>query len=574
MSDELPPDLLRELRGDPTPEETAELVRIVADRWDAAQRHWTHFLLLSEPINDSNQPSVAQIHLGTRQVALHFGRIVERKLHDCVEAMLAHEIGHHVRYPGSLAVQARLRLLEQALIPLENYSFINLFTDFLINAHLGPKLKDQLVRIYQAFDPHEGWKNDPAFLFYLAAYEELWRLPAGTLMNDVVNEFDRCFPNYRAEAQLLGQNVFGLGPNLYTQFVYFLSVLSRYVKPIHDGDPESIDPYRCGAGTPSPEDWADALVPTAREQEAIRRAIEEGWITGDQQRRLKDGQYLDRRIAGLPGHGTRNAETVPEVMAAYYRQQAERYLLKPPSQRTLGEAVVPTSMEEWEPGDPIRDIDWLQTLLERGELLGSAQPLKRIRIAEYEGHDVPLWQPRIEIYLDVSGSMPDPRMTRNAMTLAALVLAMGAIRAGGWARALIYSHAHVSYWKWCRSELELSRFLMHYVGGGTEFPFTILQESVQECGMVQPTRVVISDRDFDSNYGQAPYRAAIFAEAARRSVPLILLQHLAVPERVKVYEAAGAKVIPILQMEDYPRMAGALARALFDEGGERSEPRA
>ncbi len=223
-------------------------------------------------MDDSRQPSVAQIDLQTRQVALHFARIIERKLHGSIEAMLAHEIGHHVRYPGSLAVQARLHVLEQSLIPLENYSLINLFTDFLINAHLAPKLKDQLVRIYQAFDPHQGWKNDPAFLFYLAAYEELWRLAPGTLMNDVVDQFDSHFPNYRAEAQLLGQNLFHIGPNLYTQFVYFLSVLSRYVKPIHDGNPESIDPYRCGAGTPSPEDWADALVPTARELEAIRRA--------------------------------------------------------------------------------------------------------------------------------------------------------------------------------------------------------------------------------------------------------------------------------------------------------------
>ncbi len=260
---------------------------------------------------------------------------------------------------------------------------------------------------------------------------------------------------------------------------------------------------------------------------------------------------------------------MPEVMAAYYRQQAERYLLRPPSQRTLGEAVVPTSMEEWEAGDAVRDIDWLGTLLERGESLGAAQPLKRTRIAEYEGHDVPLWQPRIEIYLDVSGSMPDPRTTRNAMTLAALILAMGAMRVGGWARALLYSHAHVSYWQWCRSEVELARFLMHYVGGGTQFPFEVLRDSLKECGVLQPTRVVISDRDFDANYGAAPLHAAIFGEAARHSTPLVLLQHLAVPERVKVYEAAGAKVIPIPEMSDYPRMAGELARVLFDEERKR-----
>src|SRR5207253_3181289 len=117
----------------------------------------------------------------------------------------------------------------------------------------------------------------------------------------------------------------------------------------------------------------------------------------------------------------------------------------------------------------------------------------------------------------------------------------------------------------CRSEVELARFLMHYVGGGTEFPFDVLRESLQECGLVQPTRVIISDRDFDMNYARLPGNAAGFADAAARSAPLILLQHLADPEKVTVYEAAGAKVIPIAQMDDYPRMAGALARALFEE---------
>src|SRR5439155_16859171 len=267
--------------------------------------------------------------------------------------------------------------------------------------------------------------------------------------------FGRSYPDYRAEAQVLGQDLFHLGPNLYTQFLYFVSVVSRYVPPPKRETPVSLDPYACGCGEPSAEDWAEALTPDAREREAIRKAERAGWIRKEIAERLTDRDVLARRVATLPGSQSDDATQVPEVMAAYYRRQAERYLLRPPPQRVWGEATTPTTLEEWEPGEPLRDVDWAATVAQRGPLLGAAQPQRRQRVAEAEGWEVPLWQPRVEVYLDVSGSMPDPRRTRNAMTLAAQILVTGAVRCGGWARAVLYSCAPVVFWEWCRSETEL-----------------------------------------------------------------------------------------------------------------------
>jgi hypothetical protein len=545
---------------------TANLPELIAAAWPRAQAFWSRYLLLRPPIDDGSQPTVAHIHLGTRQVGLHHELIRAKGLHDCVEAILAHEVGHHVRYPGTLAVDARLRLLEKSLLPLKDYSVINLFTDLLINEALAPAYREQLVRVYRSFHGAGKWETDPAFVFYMAVYEELWQQEPGLLMGPPHHAFEKAFPQYRADAQVLAQDLFHMGPNLYTQFLYFVSVVSRYVKPLEGDMPEGIDPYSCGRGEPSAEDWADALTPSAREREAIERALKEGWIREEQAKRLRDGDVLERRLAGLPGFGDDDQTLVPEVMAAYYRQQAERYLLRPPPQRLVGEAVVPTTLEDWEPGDALRDVDWLATLSERGPVYGSARPVKRLRIAEVEGHDVPLWQPRVEIYLDVSGSMPDPRLTRNAMTLAAQILNSGAIRAGGWARAVLYSSAPVIYWEWCRSEVELSRFLMHYVGAGTVFPFDLLARSVRECRSAQPIRVLITDRDFDSNYDSLPQHATILAEAVRASPHFILLLHCPREERVALYKRLGAQVVPVPEMDDFPRMAAALSFALFSEG--------
>ncbi|MFP2923998.1 hypothetical protein ACLESO_02030 [Pyxidicoccus sp. 3LG] len=544
-----------------------ELQQRVEASWRKAQAHWSRFLLLGEPRAAKEGCSLAHIDLTTRQVWFNARELRSRSLLDSLEAVLAHEVGHHVRYPASLSVSARLRMLEKTLLPLGDYSLINVFCDLLINAQLGEDeaLRPQLIAIYRAFQKDVNWKQDPAFLFYLSIYEELWRLEPGSLMGPGAKAFSKHFPEARADAQLVAQNLFHLGPNIYTQFLYFLSICTRYVQPPKAELPQSADPQACCRGEPSPEDWAEALTPGAREKEAVRRALAEGWLDEENAKRLVGDKVRERRIASLPGQGTANAEAVPEVMAAYYRKEAERHLLRPPDRLTLGEAVVPTTLDEWEQGDPLPSVDWLATLSLRGERLGAVTPLKRERIADYEGQDVPLWQPRVEIYLDVSGSMPDPRATLNAMTLAAQILCVGAIRAGGWVRAVLYSTETVAYWEWCRSEVEMSRFLMHYIGGGTEFPFPLLSDSVRDQRGRQPTRVVITDRDFDHNYDSGDGNPRIFAEAVEASAPLVLLLHHPNPKRVAAYRKLGARVAEVAELEDFPKVAAALAHALFQE---------
>jgi len=539
--------------------------------WPRAQAHWSRFLLLHEPIEDSAQPSVAQIDLRSRQVAVNARMILEKKLGDTLEAILAHEVGHHVRFPATMQTHARLRLLERSLVPFEDYSLINHFTDLMINERLGERLRGPLIKVYQAFTAEPAfhseaqWKHDPAFLFYVAIYEELWDQQPGALMGPAASAFGEMFPAYRAEARVLAENLFVLGPNLYTQFLYFLSIMIRYLTPPDEDQPQASHSLQCGQGQPTATEWAEAVTPSAAELEAIRRALRERWFESDQAKRLEQNNDTEGRIRGLPGFGTQDAAEVPEIMAAYYRQQAEHHLLRPPPQRRLGELQVPTTLEDWELGDPTRDIDWMATLLLRGRELGGAMPLKRLKVAEEEGLEAPLWQPRMEIYLDVSGSMPNPCHAINSMTLAAQILATGTTRSGGWVRALLYSSAPVLFWEWSRSETGVSHFLMHYVGGGTEFPFEILEASTKECAGDQPIRVVITDCDFDANVDKDPGNAGVLSRAVAASPHFVLLLHAPAPERVAQYRSLGASVVPVEAMDDFPRLAADLTLALFPE---------
>jgi hypothetical protein len=215
----------------------------------------------------------------------------------------------------------------------------------------------------------------------------------------------------------------------------------------------------------------------------------------------------------------------------------------------------------------VASIDWVSTLLQRGERLGAAMPLLRERIADEEGRGTPAWEGRTEIYLDVSGSMPDPKRSLNFMTLAAQILALGTVRAGGAARALVYSTGYEKWWSFSRSESVLSRFLLHYIGEGTEFPFDVLEASVNDLGAEQPVRIIVTDSDFDYNYDKHQRNAAVFAEAAARSAALILLLHNPNAARVGRYEAAGARVVPVRRLDDFPRLSADLSFALFEQGG-------
>jgi hypothetical protein len=148
------------------------------------------------------------------------------------------------------------------------------------------------------------------------------------------------------------------------------------------------------------------------------------------------------------------------------------------------------------------------------------------------------------------------------MTLAAVILAVATLRAGGEVRGLVYSIGVTAAWAWCRSEIEITRFFMHYIGGGTEFPFEVLRGSVDESRDRQPLRVAITDRDFDANH-DAPEHARIFSAAARTPPAFVMLLHHPKPERVRQYTAAGASVVPVADLADFPRMAARLAQALF-----------
>jgi hypothetical protein len=539
----------------------------ISAAWQRALSFWGMAIALARPQQKGGKDDpLAYIDLRTRDVIFNRTRIDDYGIFECLEAIFAHELGHHLHYPHSLATQARLELLEQELLPIRGYSLLNLFTDFLINCELAKdeQLQRQLTQIYRAMpaDPATV-QQDPAFFFYLLCFEEAWLVAPYTLTREAGKQLEQDFPGARAEAQLLAQELPNLAPNLFTQLIYFASVVSRY-QPIDKGmqsRTQELNPTAGDYSKPSPGDYADALERSPQEKEAVKRAVKEGWLKPEQ---VPDERASKaKRAAALPGVLAGEPQKLAEAMAIHYRRLAEKHLLKPPPTEKTAEPIIPSTLSLWEIGDAPKEIDWRASVSQGGVEMGVVQPLKRDFIDDDPTHEEKAFRTRLEIYLDVSGSMPDPKLQMNPMTLAAQVLALSCVRHEGQVRALIYSSNHVKHWTWTRSELEISRFLMTYIGGGTDYPFAVLDASVKEHKAEAPIRVVLTDSDFFHNltHGKAH---ALVAAAGQQSRFICLLNGAKDDDAwVKEIRAAGAQTVCVSSLDHFPQTAAALARVLF-----------
>jgi hypothetical protein len=552
-------------RGARGPDEAA-----MSAAWKDALDTWDVSVTLSPPQpfagrRDSDGKSdepLAYIDLETRQVVVNLELLEKLGASSSLTAVLAHEIGHHVRHPHSLALAASLQVLEKRLVPGLRQSLTNLFFDLLVNEYVGRTRKDELCRVYQGF-VKGGEPPVPLFSFYLAVYEELWGKPAGTLVPKAASEaMDGAYPGWRAEARIFVQTFYAL-PGIHLQFVYFCSRFVRYIP-----DPEKlIYVIPLAHDVPAPdEDALDAAVRGFGAEEAdaaLREAKERGLLdqSGLEERAADDPlESIDKMTRHLPGHSA--ASFRQALVSRHYKRLVDQVIIKPPPSPAAPEPSLPSVTEEWEWGDNPRAIDWTATLLSRGAL-APAQPLQRTLEPEEPSAGAVAF-PAVEIYLDTSGSMPNPATALNAMTLAAQILAASALRKQGVVRGIVYSSGRPLVSDWMYDEERARLFLLQYAGGGTDYPFDVLEASARDRADV--VRVIISDSDFLANVqGPGAMDALRFAVDKSRLVVAFLAidAEWARKTLAPVLGSPRFRLAPVKSMNDFGQAAADLADALF-----------
>ncbi|MCY1017771.1 M48 family metalloprotease [Pyxidicoccus sp. MSG2] len=547
-----------------TPEQVDTCWRDALDVWDVRVH-----LSPPEPhvpfhpdADHQNEP-LAYIDLATRQVFVHFELLHEMRAANSLTAVLAHEIGHHARFPHTLGWDAELRVLEQRLIPGLKQSLTNLFYDLQVNEVVGRTRATELADVYRGFQRIRGTTDtSPLFFFYLAVYEELWSLAPGFLAPAVLEApLEKRYPGMRAEARMFAQTFYAL-PDARLQFLYFCSTFIRYIDK-----PEELTyclPLGGDVSTPDVDDLDAALHGAGRWEDALEEAKERGWLRGTSgDSSPEDALTTIRRVTHhLPGSG--RGELQRALVGRHYKRLVDQHILKLPSAPSKPEPYLRTTPEAWEYGDDPSAIDWTLTVISQGHL-AAVSPLRR----ELEA-DLPppsdLGVPSVEIYVDTSGSMPDPATQFNAMTLAAQVLSASALRKKATVKGVIYSHGTPVVSPWMYDEETARDFLLGYIGGGTQYPFGLLDSLSKE--RPDAMRVIISDSDFLSNVSDGDSMKRL-VEAVRRS--RMVVAFLALPDD----QAARKVLAPVLAerrfrlvvvtwLSDFGPAAAALARALLE----------
>ena len=473
--------------------------------WREAQQVWDVSVTLSTPRSTDRTDrakgqadELAYIDLETRQVVVNLALLEKMEATSSLTAVLAHELGHHVKYPHTLALAASLIVLEKRLIPGLQQSLTNLFFDLLVNEHVGRTRHQELCAVYRGFQkqlkPKE--KMSPVFLFYLAVYEELWNLEPGALVpQDQLGPTEKSYPGFRNDARVFTQNFYAIA-GIHKQFVYFCSRFIRYIE-----DPTQfvyVSPFGKDGLQPDGDDFDSVVrgLHSGDVDDALREAKENGWL---EEGGLKDEQdddplvTIDSITEHLPGKGGGDFKLA--LVSKHYKRLVDQHIIKPPPGSPTPEATLPSVLEEWEWGDSPKTIDWTGSVLARGPLAG-VHPLRRDLLPD-DPSPIEKDFPAVEIYLDTSGSMPNPQSQLNVMTLAAQILCASCLRKGGKVRGAIYSSGPVKTCDWIYDEERARRFFLHYVGGGTDYPFRLLRKWAEETRDV--IRVIISDSDFLAN---------------------------------------------------------------------------
>ncbi|MCE9668808.1 M48 family metalloprotease [Myxococcus stipitatus] len=509
----------------------------------------------------ANEP-LAYIDLVKRQVYVHFALLAEMGAEDSLMAVLAHEIGHHARFPHTLGWDAELRVMEQRLVPGLKQSLTNLFYDLQVNEVVGRTNAEDLCRVYRGFQRTAKSASSPLFHFYLAIYEELWGLAPGDLVpKAALAPMERAYPGTRAEARMFAQTFYAL-PNPRLQFLYFCGAFIRYIER-----PDELTyflPLGGDVSMPDADDLDSALQSGGLWDDALEEARAREWL--DEATRGKPQEPLeaiDRITHHLPGH--EKGQLRRALVLRHYRRLVDRHLLPLPTAPSKPEPYLRTTPEAWEYGDDPSAIDWTLTVLAQGHL-AAVSPLRR----ELEADAPPpseLGVPAVELYLDTSGSMPDPEHQLNSMTLAAQVLAASALRKKATVRGIVYSSGKPFVSPWMYDEERARDFLLHYIGGGTDYPFDLLAELSRE--RPDALRVIISDSDFLANVSE-PAHLRLLVEATRRSRLVVAL--LALPDErfarqvlQPVLKERGFRLVVVKWMSDFGPAAAELAQALLEK---------
>jgi len=489
--------------------------------WPQALAVWSRFTRLSEPRWCLDKDAVdaegmsgnfAMIRLADQAVVINLLQAQTSHVEDFALEILAHEIGHHVYCPADLGEHARMLARMRWALPGQEMMapFVgNLYTDLLVNDRL---YRGAGLRIPDVYRTLGGESRNPLWMLYMRIYEILWSLPGGTLVRGKVSETmegdaylgSRLVRTYGRQ-WLDGSGRFAaLCLPYLEEAVYTVILYGAWTDMKRAGEGGEVPAgltsieadEREGALHPALDAELSGLKPKEQAVKHPPQTVDSNrHATGQARDPFVFGEILRSMGMKLDNH---------EVTVRYYRELALPYLVHFPSRRMPQvREPLPEGLEPWDIGAALDEVDWLQSVLTSPHIIPGVTTVQRswgaIEGAEPERRPLDL-----DLYVDCSGSMPNPQMQLSYPALAGAILSLSALRAGASVQATLWSGARQfeTTGDFIRDERQILRVLTGYLGGGTTFPIHILRDTYLNGRRRQrPTHIlVLSDEGVTSMY--------------------------------------------------------------------------
>ncbi len=529
-----------------TPEPT------LAERWSAAfpaaLAAWSAYTRLKPPLlletsaaakNEGLVGSFAMIRLVDQTVVIDLEQVRQLGIEDYAVEVLAHEIGHHVYAPASISDHTRsLARMLPALPTVAQHApmIANLYTDLLINDRLMrsaglrmPALMQAVVKGNQRGQPSKLWT------LYLRIYELLWGMERGDLCGRSLVDAEGAAAadavarttTQTPDSGLISDAAIEVDARLAARLVrhyarhwleggarFAVLVLPYLLEDAKAGErlQALMDTKDAGQGG-QPEGMTameaeerqapqhPALEDTAEAPQAPSAAAEPGGQSGGAGQARDPYQYGELlRLAGLK---------LDQQQAAmrYYAERARPYLVPFPSLPALqSEDPLPEGLDPWEAGDALEAIDWRESLVLCPVPIPGLTTVQR-RFGTQPGTESARRPLDLDLYVDSSGSMPDPRSRLSWPALAGAVICLSALRAGAAVQVTLWaSRKEVTTTKgFVRSADDCLRVLTGYYGGGTQFPLPTLREThAARVKLKRPTHILVVSDDGASTMFDTP----------------------------------------------------------------------
>ncbi len=171
-----------------------------------------------------------------------------------------------------------------------------------------------------------------------------------------------------------------------------------------------------------------------------------------------------------------------EITYRYYKEKSMPYLIPYPTIE-MPESTEPLleGTDTWEIGSPLENINWFQTAIKSPVVIPGYTTVE-----DFYGTspgDLPDKEPiDLDIYVDCSGSMPDPRQNVSYLALAGTIIALSALRTGAKVQATLWSGTNEFHCtnEFISDEKKLISIIAGYIGGATAFPIHILRETYKK----------------------------------------------------------------------------------------------